>query len=404
MTPNQWFNLARKGAKYLGSLQAVDGCNIAPEGVKRLDVPAALQTAGATYKRPMDIGEVRGQQQAKQALLVAAAGRHNILLSGPPGEGKSFLIKTMPGFMPPPSTQEREELQAIYSLASVPLPIIPADSRLCAGLPDAWIRPYREVGPRSTETTLLGGGRSQPIPGDLPLAHSGILFLDELPQFGRQVIDSMRQPLNDGYVKILRNGVEAKFPANVQFVAAMNPCPCGYLGSIGNHCTCREQQIKDYQSAISGPILDRIDIFIRLNRVSGEELFSPAVPNQSQRFLYRVLQAQCLAMRRQGKLNNELEVDQIADDSLWLHQSPESKGVNQSMMHACGTGVTLRGQIGWTEQGLRYFQIETDKPTYSNRKRIRLAKVCRTIADLYGCPGILPAHIQKAVEFTELPF
>lgn len=359
--------------------------DVTSEGVSQrlLDSPSVS-------KPPSCIGEIRGQEHAKTALLIAATGPHSILMEGPPGEGKSAIASTMPGFMPLPTAEELADIEAVYAASGVILP------RNASG---QVIRPFRAVGPTVTPASLIGGGRSQPVPGEFALAHAGILFLDEIPQFGRRLLDLMRQPLQDGHINILRNGNSFKFPSRVVLVAAMNPCPCGWFGvqiagSSINRCTCSSQKVLDYRSNISGPILDRIDLRVKLSPISNEQRFSPGKIDQSKYFLSKVLSARCLALRYRGILNCDLNLSHIGNTE--FHSVDPSNGYR---LFATG-GLPFRSSVMFTESGLRYFTMETDKSGYSTRRIIRLARVARTIADLHGSLGLEPQHIQQAMSYV----
>lgn len=319
-----------------------------------------------------DIGLVRGQLTAKQALLIAAAGRHNLLMVGPPGEGKSFLASTLPGLLPPLTDYQLACLQRLYNGVSQPTPREP---------------PYRAIGPTITPASLLGGGRGEPIPGELALAHNGVLFIDELPQFPRPLIDSLRQPLEDRFYSVTRNGQTKVYQADVMLLAAMNPCPCGYSGvSPYDHdddntteprspCRCSPFEIKRYQSKVSGPILDRIDLVVRLGTLSSQERYSPPALNQSLLFRGKVLQARLAQLKRQRKLNYRLGTAEVF--------SPDNP-------------------LRFTPPALLWFQCETDKPgKYSTRKTVRLARIARTIADIAGNYGIALSDVHCAVSFVD---
>jgi magnesium chelatase family protein len=372
------------------------------------------ESRGVSYSlqgSPLCIGQVRGQRHAKQALLIAAAGRHNVLLSGPPGEGKSLLASTMPGFMPQVSLDEAGELRRTYGASGTGLPI-DASGRL--------LRPFRSISPAITLASLIAGGRKAPIPGELPLSHTGVLFIDELPQFPKALVEALRSPLESGSLSILRNGVTTDFPCKTQFIAAMNPCPCGWSGVLANPvetlpsggsmtstviaegsrhlCQCSPKQVQDYQSRISGPMLDRIDIIVRLSQVSNRELFSPAIENQSLRFLLKVCEAWRIAFNRQGKLNGELGPKEVLNTSPQSGFSPEIEGLSLTKRERY-LGEYI-GPLAFTPEGFNYFCIETDKSSYSSRRKIRLARVSRTVADLSACYGILPLHIQTARDYV----
>lgn len=315
-----------------------------------------------------DIGLVRGQRTAKQALLIAAAGRHNLLMVGPPGEGKSFLASTLPSILPPLTEYQAACLQAVYGAVSQPPPVQP---------------PFRAIGPTITLASLIGGGRGEPIPGELALAHNGILFIDELPQFARPLIESLRQPLQDRWYTVTRNGSTRVYQADVQLLAAMNPCPCGYLGRPQPEayyptdyglCRCSDYQIERYQAKVSGPILDRIDLVVRLDALSSQERFLPPIHNQSILFRSKVLQARLAQLKRQRKLNYRLGTKEVF--------SPDNP-------------------LLFTPDALRYFQLETDKPRYSTRKTVLLARIARTIADIAGDVGVTLSDVHCAASFVD---
>lgn len=342
------------------------------------------------------IGLVRGQRRAKEALLIAAAGRHNILMVGPPGEGKSYLASTIPGYLPRPSRMDLESLSGIYSYSGTPL-----SQDTSGGI----LRPYRGIGPTITLSTLIGGGRSEPIPGEISLSHTGVLFMDELPQYDRSLIDSLRTPLESKQVSITRNGFSHTFPCDFMLVAAMNPCPCGYLSrnlpgpiSPGQAiCSCTDSQIQRYQARISGPILDRIDLVVEMESLSSQERFSPAIENQSEVFKSKIIKAWNIALRFRGMLNCDLGPKEVFDRS---RHNVEYLSLDSRM--PCQTEYPpVFGPLAWTESGLSYFQSLQDKEGYSTRRVIRLARLSRTIADLSNCYGIVPQHITCAASYLQ---
>ena len=342
-----------------------------------------ISQAREIVKPSPDIGQVRGQRSAKLALLIAAAGRHNLLMIGPPGEGKSFLASTIPGFLPRITHAESEELQAAYAASGLPMPMPHGP------------RPYRACGPTASLGSLIGGGRSAAtiFPGDLALAHSGILFIDELPQFDRALIDALRQPLESGTVTVSRGGSSITWPARAQLIAAMNPCPCGYYrgdwqGNVGNVgialCTCSESEIARYQARISGPILDRIDLVCWLYPLSPQERFSAAIDNQSLSFLHKVLVAQ------------RMMIDRSHDHSSIHGEYPRLN---------CTLGAkevfdAANNPLAFSAAGLAAYQQESAQARYSTRKSVRLARVSRTIADLYQSPMIEASHIATAAQYV----
>lgn len=305
---------------------------------------------------PPDVGEIRGQSSAKMAALIAAAGRHNLLLLGPPGEGKSSLAKAMPGFLPPLYWSEASYLRSL-------------GAKLSHG-PQGLLRPFRLIGPTVTPASLLGGGRSRPIPGDLALACYGILCIDEAPQFPRALVDLLRQPIEDREYRITRNGRSEIFRSDVQLVLTANPCPCGYWPAL--RCTCSDINRRQYLSSLSGPLLDRIDLIARCDALSGSERFAPPIAGQTHRFLRQVLWAQVQMFRRFGSriLNSHLTAGTIFDrarNPLFL--SPEA----WSLIDSCAAELQL-----------------------STRKVGRLITISRTVADLYGSATIERMHVDSA--------
>ncbi|MBE8716052.1 YifB family Mg chelatase-like AAA ATPase [Cellvibrio polysaccharolyticus] len=245
-----------------------------------------------------DIADVKGQYQAKRALEVAAAGGHNLLLYGPPGTGKSMLAHRLPGILPPLDEQDAIEVAAIYSIAS-------RKQR------QHWYeRPFRSPH-HTTSAIALAGGGSNPKPGEISLAHHGILFLDELPEFSRHVLEVLREPLENGAVSISRARAQVTFPAHFQLIAAMNPCPCGYHGS--ERCQCTPEQVRRYRQKISGPLLDRIDMHIPVRALKCGEVHQPRNGDSSAVVQQRVIEARKTQLQRQGKLNRALSASELED-------------------------------------------------------------------------------------------
>ncbi len=306
-----------------------------------------------------DMSEVKGQAQSKRALEVAAAGGHSVLMSGPPGTGKSMLAARFPGILPQMSEAEALESAAMQSLGGM------FDV-------DKWKqRPYRAPHHTASAVALVGGG-SNPRPGEISVAMHGVLFLDELPEFERHVLEVLREPLESGRITISRAARRADFRAQFQLVAAMNPCPCGYLGHFNGKCRCTPDQVARYRGKISGPLLDRIDIQIEVPAVSQEALLKQADGEISSAIQQRVEAARQRQQVRQGKPNAQLAVSEI--DTLC---APDA-------------------------QGAALLQQVIARLNLSARAYHRVLKVARSIADLAGSENILAAHIAEAVQYRRM--
>lgn len=314
----------------------------------------------------MDIGQIRGQRLAKAGVLVAAAGRHNILLSGPPGNGKSSLIKAMEDFLPTQTWKEFNEVKEIYKFINIH---------------PGMERPFIEVSPQVTSTELLGGGHN-PTPGSISLAHSGILFMDEFPEYDRKLLDSLRGVLENKYIEIFRGGKYETFLADFQLACAMNTCPCGYYTENflteddlfkGRYCKCTKTQLERYRKKLSGPILDRIDMFISMEQVEVEEMFKPPLLGEGNDFQRQVNEACIFRLdRNQQSFNSEISGPETYNPTSKIYQ--------------------------WTDLGLAYLKIKADE--YSARKLSKLARVSRTVADLLGDLRVDVKHICFASYFV----
>jgi magnesium chelatase family protein len=318
-------------------------------------LPAATASVSATPRQHPDLSEVRGQAQVKRALEIAAAGGHSLLMSGPPGSGKSMLAARLPGLLPPLDTEAALSSAAVLSLAG-------QFRRDAFG-----VRPYRAPHHTASAAALVGGG-STPRPGEISLAHNGVLFLDELPEFDRRVLESLREPLESGHIHISRAARHAEFPARFQLIAAMNPCPCGFHGDPSGRCRCTPDQVIRYRGKLSGPLLDRIDLTVEVPAVPAEALQQAPDGESSASVRQRVSVAMAMQLKRQGKPNARLGTKEID-----LYCQPDAAGASLLKQAATRLGLSARA-----------FH--------------RVQKVARTIADLAGSEHIGATHIAEAVQ------
>lgn len=308
-----------------------------------------------------DMSHIRGQEHVKRAMEISAAGAHNMIMSGPPGSGKTLIARTMPSILPDLTLDEALEVTKICSVAGLLL-----NKSLVTS------RPFRSPHHTASGVALVGGG-TWPKPGEISLAHRGVLFLDEFAEFSRQALENLRQPLEDGIIHISRAAGNLSFPAKFILMAAMNPCPCGFSGDSEKNCACSQSQIMNYKKKISGPILDRIDIFVEVPRIKFEKLSSDIPGNSSKEIKIRVQKAREIQTKR----------------------FENTKFVTNSEM----TSEAVRNFCPIDEPSKKLLQSAVDRMHLSARAYFRILKLARTIADLDNCEKIDIAHIAEALQY-----
>ena len=347
----------------VGSLRELAG-HLAGEARIAPYVPdETAETTGDSWEGT-DFRDVKGQEHVKRALEVAAAGGHNIMMSGPPGAGKTLMARALPGILPRMSPAESLEVTKVYSVAG----------RLPGGSPLIRRRPFRSPHHTISHAGLVGGG-SQPRPGEISLAHRGVLFLDELPEFGQTVLEVLRQPLEDRVVTISRARGTVAFPANFMLVAAQNPCPCGYAGDATRECTCSQATIGRYQRRISGPPLDRIDIYVDVPRVAYDKLTDLRTGEDSATVRARVEAARARQAERFGDSRTTCNAEMTPTEVRTYCQAPMD------------------------EDGRALLRMAMTQLALSARAFHRVLKLARTIADLAASDAIAAAHLAEAIQY-----
>ncbi|MCQ2789327.1 MAG: YifB family Mg chelatase-like AAA ATPase [bacterium] len=339
------------------------------EGEKLNKVDVSIQeflNKSENEELEFDFKYVKGQTKAKKALEIAAAGGHNVLMSGSPGSGKTMMAKCFASILPPLEIEEALELTKIYSISGM----LPTNSPLITK------RPFRTVHHSASAVGIIGGG-TNPKPGEITLAHRGVLFLDEMVEFPRNILETMRQPLEDGNVNISRAQASIRFPAKFMLLGAMNPCPCGYLGDSQKNCTCSEYQIQRYKARLSGPLLDRIDLQIEVPRLSPEEL---------------------LNLKTDGESSKEIRKRVVAARNIQLQRYKNENILTNSEL----TSSLIKKYCKINEESEKMLKTAAIKFDLSGRSYDRVLKLARTIADLNESENISKTHIAQALQYRTI--
>jgi len=313
---------------------------------------------------PVDFGEVKGQELAKRALTIAAAGGHNVIMIGPPGSGKTMLAQRLPTILPPLTFPEALKTTKIFSVAGF------------LREPIVTVRPFRSPHHTISDAGLIGGGQI-PRPGEVSLAHNGVLFLDELPEFRKNVLEMLRQPLEDGKVTIARAALTLTYPSHFMLITAMNPCPCGYLGDNHHQCRCSPNQIQRYRSRLSGPLLDRIDLHVEVPKVDYKDLSRESSGETSSQIRHQVINARKIQQQRFGSTDNVFSNSQMGPK-------------------------LIKKFCAVDKAGEQLLQAAVDRLGLSARGYHRVLKIARTIADMERYPSINENHLAEAIQYRTL--